>query len=91
MLNRRKAMIGWLVYTAGKPLAKRAVKSRAKTAKGAVPGGSSSSGGAKRGAALIAAAGAVVGGLAFWRSRKSDDGSGESEGSAGEGSEPSGS
>ena len=35
MLNKRKALIGWLVYTVGKPFAKRALKSKAK---GAVPG-----------------------------------------------------
>ncbi len=32
MLNRRKAMIGWLVYSAAKPVAKRAVKVQAKKA-----------------------------------------------------------
>ena len=67
MLNRRKAMIGWLVYTAAKPLAKRAVKSKAKAV---VPG-------AKTGsrmpnvAAVLAGAGALLGGLAFWRRRRS--------------------
>jgi hypothetical protein len=70
-VNKRKAIIGWLVYTAAKPIAKRALRSKAKSA---VPG-------KQRGsrkpnvAALVAGAGALVGGLLFWRSRRDDDGS----------------
>jgi LPXTG-motif cell wall-anchored protein len=67
MLNRRKAMIGWLVYTAAKPLAKRAVKSKAKAV---VPGAKAGSR-TPNAAALLAAAGALLGGLAFWRRRRS--------------------
>jgi hypothetical protein len=64
MLNRRKAMIGWLVYSAAKPFLKQAVKDKAK---GAAPNG----GGKKRRAAtIVAAAAAAAGALAFWRSRK---------------------
>jgi hypothetical protein len=95
MLNRRKAMIGWLVYTAGKPLAKRALKSRAKGAKRAVPGTAGSKGGGAPKGAMLAAAGAVLGGLLFWRNRRSADGapdaeSAEGAGSAGESSAGSG-
>jgi hypothetical protein len=67
MLNKRKALIGWIVYTLGKPIAKRAVKSKAKSA---VPG--------KRGgaiAAAVAGVGAALGGVMFWRKRR---GQGES-------------
>lgn len=74
MLNRRKAMIGWLVYTAGKPLAKRALKQRAKSAKSAVPGTAGAKGSGAPKGALFAGAAALVGGLLFWRSRKGDDG-----------------
>ena len=73
MMNRRKAMIGWLVYTAGKPLAKRALKSRAKSAKSAVPGTSGAKGAGASTGAILAAAGAALGALLFWRSRKSGD------------------
>ena len=68
MLNRRKAMIGWLVYTAAKPIVKRAARRRAK---GAVPGTREGSR-APNTAAILAALGAVVGGLMFWRSRRSE-------------------
>jgi LPXTG-motif cell wall-anchored protein len=65
MLNKRKAFIGYVVYTLGKPIAKRAVKSKAKSA---TPG--------KRGgviAGTIAGIGAVLGGLMFWRKRKKSE------------------
>jgi LPXTG-motif cell wall-anchored protein len=70
MLNKRKALIGWLVYTVGKPIAKRALKSKAK---GAVPG---TRPGSRRPnlAAILAGLGALGGGLAFWRKRKSGGG-----------------
>ena len=70
MLNRRKAMIGWLVYTAAKPFIKRAIRSRAK---GAVPGTREGSK-APNNAAIAATLAALVGGLLFWRSRRSGDG-----------------
>jgi hypothetical protein len=69
MLNRRKAMIGWLVYTAAKPFVKRAMRSRAK---GAVPGTREGSR-APNNAAIVATLSALVGALMFWRSRRSDD------------------
>ena len=69
MLNRRKAMLGWLVYTAAKPIVKRAMKSKARRA---VPGTRERSKGPKKAAILVALA-AVVGGFMFWRSRKSED------------------
>ena len=67
MLNKRKAMIGWLVYTAAKPLAKRALKSKARSA---VPGKRDSSSGRST-TAVLAGVGAVAGALMFWRSRSS--------------------
>ena len=72
MLNRRKAMIGWLIYTGAKPFIKQAMKSRAKKEKdAATPGtGDSRRGAVARGTAVLAAAGAAVGGLLFWRSRR---------------------
>lgn len=96
MLNRRKAMIGWLVYQAGKPIAKRAIKSRAKGAKGVVPGTAGSKGGGAPKGAILAAAGAALGALLFWRRRKSGDdgdagdagGAGDGGGGAEQGSEP---
>jgi len=60
MLNKRKALIGYAVYVVTKPLAKRAMRTTAKSAKG------------KR-AAIVAALGAAVGGLLFWRKRKKSD------------------
>ena len=72
MLNRRKAMIGWLIYTGAKPFIKQAMKSRARKAKEvATPGtGDSRRGAVARGTAVLAAAGAAVGGLLCWRSRR---------------------
>ncbi len=69
MLNRRKAMIGWLVYRAAKPFVKRALRSRAK---GAVPGTREGSR-APNNAAIVAMLSALAGGLMFWRSRRSED------------------
>ena len=66
MLNRRKAMIGWLVYRAAKPFVKRALRSKAK---GAVPGTREGSR-APNNAAIVATLSALVGGLLFWRSRR---------------------
>lgn len=69
MLSKRKAMIGWLVYTAAKPILKRVLKSKAK---GAVPGTREGSR-APNNAAIVAALAALVGGLLFWRRRKADE------------------
>jgi hypothetical protein len=69
MLNRRKAMIGWMVYTAAKPIAKRVL---ARKAKGAVPGTREGSR-APNTAAIVAAAGAGLAALMFWRKRGSGD------------------
>jgi hypothetical protein len=66
MLNRRKAFLGYLVYTAAKPFVKRAFRSKAK---GAVPGTREGSR-APNNAAIVAALGALLGGLMFWRSRR---------------------
>jgi hypothetical protein len=59
MFSKKNAFIGWLVLTVGKPIAKR-------KARRAVSG--------KRGGAMAATAagvGAAVGGLMFWRKRRS--------------------
>ena len=73
-MNRRKAMIGWLVYSLAKPIVMQVAKRKAKSA---VPtkGGKSR---LPKVAAAVAAVGAVIGGLAFWRTRSSDDDSPES-------------
>lgn len=70
-MNKRKALIGWLMYTAAKPIAKRTMKRKAKAA---VPGTRSGSRFAPNTAAIVTAAGAVAGGLLFWRRKRSDDG-----------------
>ena len=69
MLNRRQALIGYLAYTAGKPIIKRVVRSKAKSA---VPGTREGSR-APNTAALVAVAAALLGALAFWRRRRSDE------------------
>jgi hypothetical protein len=68
-MNKRKAMIGWLVYTGGATIVKRMVKSKAKAA---VPGKKA---GSRRPnfAAILAGVGAAVGALMFWRSRSTSD------------------
>ena len=65
-MDKRKAMIGYAVYMAGKPVAKRAAKARAKRRETTV------SEGRKRipKKAIIAAVGAV-GAVAVWRKRRS--------------------
>ena len=85
MLNRRQAMIGWLVYTGAKPFVKQAVKARARRAKDAVPGASTRGRGARRAVAMLAAAGAAVGGVLFWRRLRSDDGAEATKAAAGNG------
>jgi hypothetical protein len=69
MLNRRQALIGYLVYTAARPILKRVVRSKAKSA---VPGTRQGSR-APNTAAIVAAAAAAVGALAFWRKWRSDE------------------
>jgi hypothetical protein len=69
MLNRRKAFIGYLAYTIGKPVAKRALKRKAKAAKPGRREGSR----VPNVAAILAGAGAVLGGLLFWRRRRGSD------------------
>jgi MYXO-CTERM domain-containing protein len=64
MLNKRKALIGYGVYTAAKPFAKRAVRRKAKAV---TP--SSKKGGIVAGA--LATVAAALGGLLFWRKRRS--------------------
>jgi hypothetical protein len=61
MLNRRKAMIGYAVYTLGKPIAKRQIKKKAPGKRGGIIAGS------------VAAVGATVAGLAIWRKRHKDE------------------
>jgi hypothetical protein len=68
-VNKRKAMIGWLVYTAAKPMAKRALKSKARSA---LPGARAGARGPNK-AAIVAGAGALAAALVFWR-RGSDGG-----------------
>ena len=74
MLNRRKALIGWMVYSAGKPIAKYAIAKKAKQV-ASQSEESTRSGGSKVARRAVALA-AVAGGILFWRSRsgKGDDG-----------------
>jgi hypothetical protein len=85
MLDRRKAMIGWLVYTGAKPFLKQALKARAKGAKDAVPGASTKGRGARRFAAMLGAAGAALGGVLVWRRLRSDDDAEATKAAAGNG------
>ena len=74
-MNKRKAMIGWLVYTAAKPIAKRMLKSKARSA---VPG-TRADGRRPNKAAIVAGLAAIAAAVMF-RRRGSDDGdSGPSE------------
>jgi hypothetical protein len=68
-MNKRKALIGWLVYTGGTTIAKRMLKAKAKAV---VPGKKTGSRWPNF-AAILAAVGAAVGVLMFWRSRGSSD------------------
>lgn len=65
MLNKRKALIGYGVYTIGKPIAKRRLKNKAPEPS---PRNKKLIGGV---AAGLAALGAAAGGLLFWRKRRS--------------------
>jgi hypothetical protein len=62
-MDRRKAMVGYAIYAAGKPFAKRALKSRTgrekKKMSRRIP---------KK--AIAAAAVSAVGAVAFWRTRR---------------------
>jgi hypothetical protein len=65
MLSKRKALIGYGVYTIGKPIAKARLRKKAPeptASRKKLVGGI---------AAATAAAGAAVGGLVFWRKRRS--------------------
>ncbi len=77
MLNRRKAMLGWLVYTTAKPMVKRMLRQKAK---GAVPGTRAGGRGPNK-AAVVAGVGALVAGLMFWRR---GGGSGDDDGESSE-------
>ena len=66
MLNRRKAFIGYLVYTIGKPIVKAGMKQKAKAAVPGTRGGSR----LPNASAIVAGVGAVLGGLLFWRKRR---------------------
>jgi hypothetical protein len=68
MLSKRKALIGWLVYTGAKPLAKQALRQGVKTV--VKPGKSGKKKVAAGVGTMVAAAGATAGALMFWRSRK---------------------
>jgi hypothetical protein len=61
VFSKKNAFIGWLVLTVAKPIAKRKAKSAARGA--ATP----------RGGAILAGTAAALGGLMFWRKRRSDD------------------
>lgn len=67
MLSKRKALIGYGVYTAAKPFAKRAMRRKAK----AVTPDKKRTGIVAGALAAVAAAGAAVGGVIFWRKRRS--------------------
>ena len=67
MLSKRKALVGYVAYKAGKPFAKRVVKRKAK----AVVPGTRPGSRIPNIPAIVAAVGALVGGLFFWRRRKS--------------------
>jgi hypothetical protein len=71
MLNRRKAMIGWAVYSAAKPIAKYAVAKKAKQL--TTESGTKTRSGAAKVAARVAALAAIAGGVLFWRSRSGGD------------------
>ena len=67
-MDRRKAMIGYAVYVAGKPLLRRALKARGTRTQQVVSGNGGGHKVLKKG--LIAGA-AALGALAFWRRKRS--------------------
>jgi hypothetical protein len=58
MFSKKNAIVGWLVLTLGKPIAKR----KARKAVGGKRGGAIAAG--------VAGLGAAAGGLMFWRKRR---------------------
>ncbi|HEY7196059.1 MAG TPA: hypothetical protein VH306_02620 [Gaiellaceae bacterium] len=71
-MNKRKAMIGWAVYTVGKPVVMRAARRKVKTnAKNAVPATTEKSRFRPNKAAIVAGVGAAAGAVFFWRRSKS--------------------
>jgi hypothetical protein len=66
VFSKRNALVGWLVLMVAKPIAKRKAKAAARGAT------------SKRGGAVFAGVAAAVGGLMFWRKRRSQDGPTES-------------
>ena len=75
MLNRRKAAIGWLAYTIGKPIVVGTIKRRARRAALAESGQGRGKTAAKW-AGFLAGAAAAAGAVMFWRSRSEDDDAG---------------
>ena len=67
MLNRRKATIGWLAYTIGKPVVVGTIKRRARRAAAKDETGGSTGKTVAKTAGLLAAAGAAAGAVVFWR------------------------
>ena len=78
MLNRRKATIGWLAYTIGKPVVVGTIKRRARRAAAKDESGGSTGKTVAKTAGLLAAAGAAAGAVVFWR-RSSNGARPESE------------
>ena len=74
-------MLGWLVYTAAKPIAMRFLRDKSRSA---VPAKKADSRGPNK-AAVVAGLGALAAGVFFWR-RRGDDGNAES-GESGESSD----
>jgi hypothetical protein len=74
-MNKRKALIGWIVYSVAKPIAKRVVKRKAKAA---VPARRSGSRFVPNTAGIVAALAAVGGAVFFWRKKSDGDESSES-------------
>ncbi len=64
VLNKRNALLGWLVWAVAKRTAKKKVSN-------ALPG--DGDGGRKRVLVVPAVVAATVGGLLFWRRRQDDD------------------
>ncbi len=60
MLNKRQALIGYAVYRVGKLLVRLKLRKESPSKTKRIAGG-----------AALAAAGATVGGLVFWRKRRS--------------------
>jgi hypothetical protein len=71
MLSKRKALIGWLVYTGVKPVAKQALRQGVKRV--ATPAGKSKKKTMATVGTVAAAAGATAGAVMFWRRRNGGD------------------